>query len=405
MNARILTTGVATLAACALWLHAAPLHAQQKGVPPRPAMHAEADTNDSRTYYQFGMLQLERDPKVAANAFYWAHRLDPLSAEALYARRIALLLSDKNRLMRYWRADRSTLRRPEIRSIDSLYFRSLMLNPFLYEKLDRLLQQTVIQEIIRENTLGGAGAGELEYEIEAYLSRAGHGERAFRAYTDGRFRDALSHYASAIGQARNKYYYRNMRGRLFYQMGEVDSALTELSLAVEDLRKRDAKDLVYVYESKALFEHSLGMVHERRGDRDKAKEAYGRALQEDLSYAPAHVRMAFMATEARDSATAVSEFDLAVQIQPDDPGLRYQYGFILAETGRRTDAEVQLRKALELNPHYAAPHYELARLYEKTERPREAADSYRAFLASSSRTDVRRGDATQRLRAMTAGPE
>jgi tetratricopeptide (TPR) repeat protein len=381
-----------------------PAHAQPADTR-RPVLVAGADTNDAQAYYQYGLAQLQADPRVAASAFHWAHRLDPFNAEALYARRIALLLSDKSRLMRYWRGERSTLRRADIKGIDSLYYRALMLNPFLYEKLDRMLQEAVIQEIIRESTIGRGGAGELEYEIEQYLARASHAERAYRAYTDGRFKDALQFYASAINQERNKHYFRNMRGRLFYQLGEADSALTELSRAVEDLRKRDAKDLVYVYESKALFEHSLGMVHERLGNKDKAREAYGRALQEDLSYAPAHVRMAFMATDTRDTATALSEFDLAVQLHPEDAGLRYQYGYLLSEAGRRADAEMHLRKAVELNPVFAAPHYGLARLYQASNRPQDAVASYRVFLALSGRQDPRRAEATQRLQALAAGSE
>src|SRR5688572_11591160 len=337
--------------------------------PARPAMYAGADTNDARAYYDLGMQQLARDPATAARSFYWAARLDPFSADALYARRIALLLSDKQRLMRYWRADRNTMRRADIRAIDSLYLRSLMLNPFFYEKLERKLQDAVIEQIILAETSGGRGsAGEMEYYIQQYLSQAGAGERAFRAYTDGKFNDALTYYATAIKQSRVKHYYRNMRGRLLFQMGQVDSALAELTLAVEELRKRDAKDLVYVYESKALFEHSLGLAHERMGNAAAAKEAYGRALQEDLSYAPAHVRLAYMAIEQRDTTTAISEFDLAVQLHPEDAGLRYQYGHLLGEFGKNEDAEVQLKKALELNPWYAPPHHALGRVYYRTNR-------------------------------------
>ncbi|HYC53008.1 MAG TPA: tetratricopeptide repeat protein [Gemmatimonadaceae bacterium] len=375
----------------------------QDGEPKRPPMFAGADTNDARGYYELGLQQLAKDPATAARSFYWASRLDPLSADALYARRIALLLSDKQRLMRYWRADRNTMRRADIRAIDSLYLRSLMLNPFFYEKLERVLQTAVIEEIVRQETSGGRGSpAEMEYYIEQYLARAGSGERAFRAYTDGRFRDALSAYATAIKEARVKHYYRNMRGRLFFQMGEVDSALTELSLAVEEVRKRDAKDLVYVYESKALFEHSLGLAYERLGNATAAREAYGRALQEDLAYAPAHLRLGYMAIEQKDTTTAVSEFDLAVQLQPGDAGMRYLYGHLLSEFGKTDEAEVQLKKAVELNPWYALPYFTLGQLYYRTNRAQESVHAYRSFVGLSSRLDSRLSEAKQRIASLSA---
>src|SRR5207237_8276038 len=113
---------------------------------------------------------------------------------------------------------------------------------------------------------------------------------------------------------------------------QPDSALSELTQAVDELRKTDKKDLVYVYESKALVEHSIGLVQQRLGDKAAAKEAFGRALQEDLSYFPAHVQLGYIALEAKDTTTALSEMDLAVQIRADDAPLRSLYGYTLAAT-------------------------------------------------------------------------
>jgi Tfp pilus assembly protein PilF len=207
-------------------------------------------------------------------------------------------------------------------------------------------------------------------------------------------------YATAIKEARVKHYYRNVRGRLFFQIGEADSALAELSQAVAEVRKRDAKDLVYVYESKALFEHSVGMAHERLGNAVAAREAYGRALQEDLAYAPAHVRLAYMAIELKDTTSAVSEFDLAVQLQPEDEGLRYQYGYLLSEFGKAQEAEVQLKKAVALNPWYAAPHHALGQLFYRTNRARESVEAFRTFVRLTSRTDARLTEAQQRIASL-----
>ena len=70
--------------------------------PKRPALFARADSNEAAAYYSLGLEELRKNPKLAADAFYWAIRLNPLHSEAYYARRVALLLSDKRRAARYY---------------------------------------------------------------------------------------------------------------------------------------------------------------------------------------------------------------------------------------------------------------------------------------------------------------
>ncbi|HYD51896.1 MAG TPA: hypothetical protein VEA99_04690, partial [Gemmatimonadaceae bacterium] len=56
----------------------------QSRVPLRPRLVAGADTNDAASYYAAGITLIERDPKTAADAFYWATRLEPTHADAFY---------------------------------------------------------------------------------------------------------------------------------------------------------------------------------------------------------------------------------------------------------------------------------------------------------------------------------
>src|SRR5207302_921842 len=124
----------------------------------------------------------------------------------------------------------------------------------------RLFRTYLLQvgdDYARRNNLG---PGEVQFAINRWLMDASPSFKAWRAYGDGRFPDALRLYAEAIKDAKFKAELRADRGRLFFQVGEADSALTELTQAVDELRKADKKDLVYVYESKALLEHSIGLV-------------------------------------------------------------------------------------------------------------------------------------------------
>jgi hypothetical protein len=58
--------------------------AQAKNEPKRPRLAAGADTNDARAYYDHGLAKIERDPAEAADAFYWATRINPGVADAYY---------------------------------------------------------------------------------------------------------------------------------------------------------------------------------------------------------------------------------------------------------------------------------------------------------------------------------
>jgi hypothetical protein len=373
---------------------------KDQGEPKRPALFARADSNDGAAYYNLGLEEMRNNPKVAADAFYWATRLNPLHAEAFYARRVALLLVNKRLAARYYEDDRATLRSKEVKRIDSLYVTALTLNPFLYENLDRLLYQAWVDDFVMQQ--GTSDPGALRYAIDRMLYNGGPSARAWAAYTEGRFDDALKNYALATKESRRyKYLYRSRRGRLFFQLNQPDSALTELQLAVEELRKSDEKDFVFLYISKALFEYTVGMALERLDRKAEAKEAYGRALQEDLAYSPAHVRLAYMALDGKDTTTALSEFDLAVQLRPDDPGLRYQYGFTLAVAAKADEAVEQLSKAVALNPVYALPRFALAYVYEGQGKQADALREYQAFVALASRQDGRLRDAIERVKALT----
>jgi len=379
---------------------APPLTAQnagRKAEPARPRLAAGADTNDANAYYQLGLDVLERSPTKAADAFYWAARINPAWAEPFYARRVALLLNDRHRLQSYWRRDKKTLRSPETQRIDSLYLHALALQPFLYQKLDRVLFDAIVRDIAERATrYSDVTASELEYEMEVYLNSAPPAFRAWRAQSQGDFERALSLYAEAIKRTRDDAWLHAERGRLFFQLGNADSALVQLTQALAKLRAADKKEVIYLYESKALMEHRLGMVHRRLGNNAAAREALGRALEEDLAYYPAHVEMGFLALETKDTTTALAEMDLAVQLRGDDPVLRYTYGYALAVSNKLPEAEEQLRKAVELDPVFAAPHYVLGEVFDVRLMRAEALREYRAFLALASRQDTRRAEAEER---------
>lgn len=391
-------------------LPAAPLAAQREKVPQRPRLTAAADTNSAHAYFSHGIRILEQQPFQAADAFYWAARLDPTWADPLYARRIALMMSDSRRLEGYMEGNRRIVTSPAVRQIDSLQYRALTLNPFLYRRLDRQLFKYYIRSSVKRSESMHRSATDrtddalLDHLIESWLNGAGPWMRGWSSYNNGRFPDALRYFASALKGSRNKSDIHADRARIFFMTGNTDSARVSMASAVEQMRKKDDDALVYFYESKALYEHSIGMIHEERGEPDAAREAYARALQEDLSYYPAHGRLAALALAAGDTATAQSEMDLAVQIHGDDPGLRYNYGLMLVTAKKLDEAAEQARKAIEAEPYFARPYNLLGRVLETQGKRDEALASYREFLRRAARDDTQRSWVTDRITMLGGQP-
>lgn len=373
-----------------------PVSAQRLGPPEkRPRLAADADTNDALAYYNYGVSQFEREPQLAAAAFYWAARINPGWGDPLYARRAALIVGSPVRLRNVMRGDRRTLQSDEMRRLDSLQFRALMLSPFLYRKLDRSMLVVFIK-----NQLGGnarEATPELDFEIDRYLRDSDAGMRGWLAYSDGNLPTALDLYARALKSSRDKASIRLDRARIFAMRSQVDSATAEFNLALEEMRKKDEKDLVVFYNSKALAEYSIGVLQEGAENFGGAREAYGRALQEDLSYYPAHLKLGLLALGMKDTSTAMSELALAVQLAPEEPYVHYMHGYVLGASRHLDESAAELQKAIELEPYYALPYILLGRVEETRAKGKEAAAAYQQFLDHASAADPQREFAISRL--------
>jgi tetratricopeptide (TPR) repeat protein len=184
--------------------------------------------------------------------------------------------------------------------------------------------------------------------------------------------------------------------------GQHDRAREEMARAIEDMRREDADDLVYLYESKAVLEHSVAAVHEKQARPDSAREAYGRALREDLAFHPAHVRLAALALAAGDTAAAVGEMDLAVQLAPEDGALRHDYAGLLISARKYPEAVEELKKAAELEPWFAAPRLLLGKIHDASGLRLETVRNYKDFLARASKADAQRAWTETRLAAIEA---
>ncbi len=381
-------------------------------IPTRPRLDPGADTNDARSYYQYGVRMLDDKPDESVRAFYWAGRIDPSSGEVLYAMRGAGLMAMSHDALIDYLDYSAKKRKPEFLALDSLLYRAYTINPFLYRSLDQTLTRRILEAEIRNENPGVDGA-----ELNLFILRVLQDARqtAWQSYAHAQFPEALEQYAKQLTMLEKTKTKRNRReheddaseihaerSRIFYLIGNMDSALTEMSAAIAGLSERDTKETVILYESKAMYDQSLGMIHEKARHPDLAREAYAHALEEDLAYYAAHSRMASLQLAQGDTVNAIAEMELAVQLQPNDPVLLYSYATTLIRAGRDGDAATQLEKSVAADSFYAQPHMLLARMADVEQYTDAAVKEYQLFLALAARTDPQVPLAKQRLAALTA---
>ncbi|MBD0320637.1 MAG: hypothetical protein ICV87_09910, partial [Gemmatimonadetes bacterium] len=223
-------------------------------------------------------------------------------------------------------------------------------------------------------------------------------------YSEGRFPQARAEYERSLRRARPRARpgIHTDLGRINFFTGDMEKAVEHFTAASAELAKREKRALVVVYESKALTEYSLGAVYEKMGNTAAAQEAYGRALQEDLAFAPAHRALSNLALARGDTATTLSEMALAVELSPKDAALRMDYGLMLLLARKPAEGVAEIQKAAELEPLFAAPQLMLARLYDNSKLPVEALEHYRTYLARAARDDAGYAAAQARAAALEA---
>jgi tetratricopeptide (TPR) repeat protein len=382
--------------------------AAQQTAPTRPRFEAGADTNDARLYYDYGMRSLDDKPQESARAFYWASRLSPSSADALYALRVATLMAmTPDELGRY--LDFSQSKRPAAYlAIDSMLFRAYTIDPFLQRRLERQLAGRMIEAAyvranpsidrvrLNEYVLNRMRGMRYSASVQAAEGRPGEALESYRKMLDDKNYTSKQHEAVA-GSIHSE------RSLIFYRLGNLDSARAEMITAISLMRERDtsAKETVFFYQSKSVLDVLLGKVYERMNQPDQARESYQAALVEDLSSYGAHRSLAQVDMAKNDTAAALLEMDLAVQLQPDDPVLRYGYATMLVTARRDGDAAAQLKKSIAADPYYSSPYMLLARISDIEDYTDEAVSEYRQFVSLAPRFDAQLPAARARLAALT----
>lgn len=356
---RILSAVVLAVAAAS---YAASAAAQQPE-PPRPELSRNADTRDWEAYFDEGTRLFETAPTRAAAAFYWAARLEPSRAEPLFAQWAAFYAQDWGNWLAYVEEQEHILRRPTLVANEALRERAFYRNPFVH----RAFEAALWSRLGRRLRWDGA-------------------TRAFMNYGQADFRQAAEGFGRTVrANPEQNAHFRYWRALAFVGGQQLDSAVVEVTELLATLRAQDQATISRYYQSKALLEYALGRLHEAAGHPDQAREAYGRALVEDLTMYPARAALARMALRQRNAAEAAEHMAQVVEIAPDDAVMHYEHGNALVAAGRTDDAIAAFQAASRLEPHWADPYVRLGMALERSGQRDQAVSALRAYLERAPR--------------------
>jgi tetratricopeptide (TPR) repeat protein len=357
-------------------LAAAPAGAQQTDTTVRPKLDVQADTNDWRAYFQYGMTHLRARPSKADAAFYWAARLGPNRAEPLYGRWVAFWLRNLSVFEDYMYGTKDF---PEAEQAESLQARAVWRNPLMPQTLnvmiyDKLPGEWAEDPLTRGLLLAAAGRNA---EAVVLWGRAEHSEPKFAWWV--RYNRAV-----ALGQ-----------------LQQYDSAIAELRTLVSEAARRDTNRILHWYSSRESIHYAIGQLHIGQGTYDSARADFQQSLLENLAYAPAHAALGELALAGDAPRDAVKEFAQAVELVPGDVWYRYRLGAALV-AGRQPDSAASvLADVVQREPLLAIAYYDWGRACEMRRDTATAVKAYRGFLARAARRDsVVAQWATERLQVL-----
>jgi tetratricopeptide (TPR) repeat protein len=139
--------------------------------------------------------------------------------------------------------------------------------------------------------------------------------------------------------------------------------------------------------SRSAQEWFANAVALERESVEAAQKAYEQAIAIDPSLLDARINLGRLLHEGRSFAKAENVYREAVKACGRDPVLLYNLAVLLDDLDRTAEAVVAYEAALAGDPGLADGHYNLALLYEKLKKPKDAIRHmarYRALTGSRS---------------------
>ena len=156
------------------------------------------------------------------------------------------------------------------------------------------------------------------------------------------------------------------------------------TLAADSLQK--AEELIQetikldpVRKSNAVLYQYLGEIHQRRGESEKALEAYTKGI-ELSSTTNLLLSRGSLYLQLNNQDRALMDYNKVLEAEPDNEEALFFRAFVLSSQRKYKDARTDYKHLLELNPMHEDARLGLAILNSKDGRPKEAMEQLDALV-------------------------
>lgn len=180
-----------------------------------------------------------------------------------------------------------------------------------------------------------------------------------------------------------------MTGAVYVQ--DVPEAARKLyKRGVKDINEKGEKGFLEIEEALKIFPdyydalNTLGLEHVARREYQKAVPYLIRSIDVNRRSFSSFYALAYAAFQLDHRPEALEAAKAAVTLQANSVNAQLLYGKLLREDGSYQKAEKALLEAKKLSKNHPVPeiHWQLALLYNKLSRNKEAADELEAYLKS-----------------------
>ena len=130
--------------------------------------------------------------------------------------------------------------------------------------------------------------------------------------------------------------------------------------------------------------YNMGIILEKTGDADGARDQYRQALELNPRDAKIRVNLASTYVATGDRAGAIAEYRQAIAAAPEFAQLRYNLGSLLLQSGDTAGAIEQLKVAVQLDPALAQAHENLGSALAQSGRVSEAVREFEMAIELDS---------------------
>ena len=160
----------------------------------------------------------------------------------------------------------------------------------------------------------------------------------------GYYKEAIKYLKYALELSGNKAQIKSYIGMAFLKLKHPDIAVRYIGEALEEL---PGNRRIWTAYYNALFIQGSRLFY--RGDLQLSGQIFKFIETQGISSILLHLYLAIIEREAGNFKEAISHYDEALKIEPEDPIIRFKRAVLLSESGRREEAELELSK-IDIQP-------------------------------------------------------